>query len=659
MSWKQRVGFTLGLVVWLSCAGLSWAAPWAVVVGEVDQGGRTGAVSMVDMGTVPPTVHGPFLAGQVSTNGGGLFDVVLSPDNSFALISDFGDSIIFKVDITDPLNPVLVGQTNLQFFAEDIAMAPNGQFALVTDGGFQTNVASIDLTTFAVSYFGLTNGYANAVAIAPDNETVIFADYFSFKIVYGKLNSTKTGLQAEHSLLISNSVTGLGRPVNVTISPDGRTALLADASTNNLINVLQISTTGEVTPGITPTIFGIHTNFSNGNQSIVFSRDGTKAYIGAQATNGTFLSWVQINGPGNVTMGKASAASVAMRGTSQLFGVDTLAVTPDSRQLLFSNPTQSGATNLLSVVNLTTFAVTEIDSLMRVPVGLAMTQPTGLVLNDYNGDGQSDLTVYYSANGRWYAHSAADLTVLPGTPWGYKGAKPVPGDFDGDGTSDLAVYDLKTMKWYIQSTVSKAALAFGMQWGTPGANPVSGDYNGDGISDPAFYNAANGKWYAKSMAGTVVVNGRQWGYKGALPMPGDYDGDGISDLAVYDPQNGNWFIQSMASSTVLEWGKNWGFQGSTAVPGDYNGDGIADLAVYSRYDGKWYILSRSGVLLAYSRQWGYAGAVPVPGDFNGDGVSDLAVYDPGTGKWYIQSMSGTVLCFGKVLGFKGTELVLP
>jgi hypothetical protein len=630
-----------------------------MVVGLLDQQVRTGAVSMVDMGTVPPTAHGPFLAGQLSTNNDQILDVAISPDNSFALISGFIYRKIYKVDITDPLNPIVVGQTNLPFYAEDIAIAPNGQFALVTDGGSQTNVACIDLTSFTVCSFGFSNKYACAVDIAPDNETVLSADYFSGKFIYGKLNSTKTGFESENSLLISNSISGLGRPINVTISPDGRTALIANATSNNVIHVMQISSSGEVTPGITPTIFGILPTDTMGNQSIVFSRDGTKAYISVQATNGNFLSWVQINGPGNVTLGQAGAANALKRGTSQFFGVDTLAVTPDNRQLLFSNPTMSGGTNLLSVINLSTFASSSIDSLLRYPLGVAMTHPTGVVLNDYNGDGQSDLTVYYTANGTWYAHSAADLTILPGTQWGYKGAKPVPGDFDGDGTSDLAVYDLKTTKWYIQSTVSKAALAFGLSWGIPGATPVSGDYNGDSLSDPAFYNSVDGKWYAKSLAGTVLANGRQWGYKGALPMPGDYDGDGISDLAVYDPQNGNWFIQSMATSTVLAWSKNWGFQGSTAVPGDYNGDGIADLAVYSRFDGKWYILSLSGNLLAYSRQWGYAGAVPVSGDFNGDGVSDLAVYDPGTGKWYIQSMDGTVLCFGKVLGFKGTELVLP
>ncbi len=293
----QRVGWILGLVVLLNSAGLSWAAPWAMVVGEVDRGGRTGAVSMVDMGTVPPTVHGPFLAGQLSTNSEEILDVALAPDNSYALISCFANRIIYKVDITDPLNPVLVGQTNLTFFAEDIAMARNGQFALVTDGGSSTNVAIIDLNTFTVRNIGWTNVFANAVAIAPDNTTVLFADYFLSRITYGTLNSTKTGWQSKSSFILSNDVSGIGRPVNVTISPDGRTALAADAATN-VIHVLQISSTGEVTPGITPTIFGIHTNEMAETNPSSFRVTGPRLILAYKPQTETFCR-------GSKSMGRA------------------------------------------------------------------------------------------------------------------------------------------------------------------------------------------------------------------------------------------------------------------------------------------------------------------------------------------------------------------
>jgi len=317
-----------------------------------------------------------------------------------------------------------------------------------------------------------------------------------------------------------------------------------------------------------------------------------------------------------------------------------------------------------------------------VEVGI---KPSGIVLNDFNADGKSDLAIFYPLTGGWFGRSVYGETLVPGVRWGYKGVKTVPGDFNGDGTSDLSVYDLKNGQWYINAIGSKnkgmpmGILASGMQWGFPGAVPVSGDYDGDGISDLGVYYPVNGSWYIRSMAGASLHFGTQWGYKGANPVTGDYNKDGLADLAVYDAQTGMWYIRLITNKVVASFkmaaqvmtvAQQWGFQGSTAVPGDYNGDGRADLAVYSRFDGRWYILALGGAsipknmpgpkVLAYQRNWGFAGAIPVPGDFNGDGISDLAVYNPADGKWYIQSMDGTVLLWGQNWGgFKGAELVLP
>jgi hypothetical protein len=308
----------------------------------------------------------------------------------------------------------------------------------------------------------------------------------------------------------------------------------------------------------------------------------------------------------------------------------------------------------------------------------------GIVLNDFNADGKSDLTIFYPLTGGWFGRAVSGETLVPGVCWGYKGVKTVPGDFNGDGASDLTVYDLKTGKWYIYAArldkykFPMGVLANGMQWGFPGTVPVVGDYDGDLISDPGVYNPVDGTWYIRSMFDGNLHFGTQWGYKGANPVTGDYNGDGVSDLAVYDAQTGMWYIKFSLNKVaaiakrprvLATVSQQWGFKGSTAVPGDYDGDGRADLAVYSRYDGRWYILSLGEVgfknmlgprVLAYQRNWGFVGAIPVPGDFNGDGKSDLAVYNPTDGKWYIQSMDGTVLLWGQNWGgFKGAELVLP
>ena len=92
---------------------------------------------------------GPWLAGQLGSYGGGLFDVVITPDGKTAIVSNFGDSKIFFIDISGGFNaaPVLLTPKGVRigFFAEDMAITPDGKYVLVTDGGFSARVAVVDI----------------------------------------------------------------------------------------------------------------------------------------------------------------------------------------------------------------------------------------------------------------------------------------------------------------------------------------------------------------------------------------------------------------------------------------------------------------------------------------------------------------------------------
>ena len=130
-------------------------------------------------------------------------------------------------------------------------------------------------------------------------------------------------------------------------------------------------------------------------------------------------------------------------------------------------------------------------------------------------------------------------------------------DYDGDGISDLAVYG--NGYWNIYSLTNSSILLNG-KWGGPGWTTVPGDYDGDGKFDLAVYD--NGYWYICSLAnGNILLNGK-WGGPGWTPVPGDYDGDGKSDLAVYG--GGLWYIYSLANGSILLNGK-WGGPGWTPV----------------------------------------------------------------------------------------------
>lgn len=310
-------------------------------------------------------------------------------------------------------------------FAEDIAITSDGTLAIVSDGGFCSTIAFINLHTFTVSsLFELYDGvpfdplnppavlpplnYANAVAITPDNQTVIMADYFSSTAIYGKINSAKNGLEEVKKIHLCPNWDPIGekcgandypaQPVNVAISPDGKTALLANAGWG-MLSVLKITGPETVEPGTPFQLWGLPDSYADyladeallspigglgSSQSIVFAPDGQKAYV---LQNGCYastsykkasdpmqnqLSWVRINGPGQVSVGGLFAAMLHSKSTSQLFGVDTLTITKEGTNIFTSNPTLSGGSKIISRVNLEDLSTSAVNVNSTVPVGIEL-----------------------------------------------------------------------------------------------------------------------------------------------------------------------------------------------------------------------------------------------------------------------------------------------
>lgn len=341
---------------------LAFADPWGIVVNV-----NSMSINTIDLGQSPPRVYGPFLTGSLGTLGQEVLDVAVTPDNNYALIGNFAGHKIYRIDISDPTNPVLAGAVDTgSFLPEDIAISPNGQFAVISDGGATKQLAFINLSSFSSSsLYTLTSAslYANAVAVAKDNSTIIMADYYNNRIIFGRANATFSGLISE------NSLSAEGNPINISISPDGSTVLVAGSS--YIVSVFQITGPGTVVVGSTPKITGFH----EGPQSLAFSPDGKKAYVvgasltGSQAT----LSWLQVNGPGNVTMGGERAATLTCYSLGSYYGVDALAVAPSGSYAIVGNPTNSSdSRNRVSLINLSNYQVTAIEATQSDAKGAAI-----------------------------------------------------------------------------------------------------------------------------------------------------------------------------------------------------------------------------------------------------------------------------------------------
>lgn len=375
------------LVLVLASSPISplWAAPWGVAANYTNA-----TITTVDLGTSPSTVHGPFLSGQLGAVG--INDLAITPDSKYALVSSYNGCTVYRIDLTDPSSPVLAGSISLPaisgapvpgcYTPMDISIAPNGQFAIVSSGRSllippqaPTNMLGfIDLVTF--TYTGTytlttTNGSAQAVAIAADNQTVIMADRaggaaaapFPGRIIFGAVNASQNGLISESTLATgSNSY-----PINISISPDGQTALVSTALTT--VNVFKITGPGTVVASATPTVAGL----PGRQQSIAFSPDGQKAYALSTTPIPHQLSWLQVSGPDNVTLGGAAVVTTLLTSgnANRVLGVDVVAVTPDGSYALIGNPSLPGDTtsNNFSRVDLSTFARTTVTTSGSYPMG--------------------------------------------------------------------------------------------------------------------------------------------------------------------------------------------------------------------------------------------------------------------------------------------------
>jgi hypothetical protein len=352
---------------------------------------------------------------------------------------------------------------------------------------------------------------------------------------------------------------------------------------------------------------------------------------------------VQVRNIGGATLSFTATSSVPWLSVSPGSGTSA----GEARSLSLQYNVSSLPTGTYNAV-VTVQSPEAVNAPLSIPVRLRVVADR-YVVNDFDGDGSSDLGVYFAPGGNWYIFRSS-LGFLQ-DQFGFLGTVPVAGDFDGDGKSDLSVYFPPGGNWYIFGSQRGF---FVDQFGFSGTIPVSGDYDGDGKSDLALYHPPSGTWFI--FRTTLGYYSEVFGAPDTLPVSGDFDGDGVSDLAYYFPAGGNWTIKGSTRGIFTE---TFGFAGTVPISGDFDGDGKSDLAVYFAPGGNWYIFgSQRGF---FEDQFGFAGTIPVPGDFDGDGKSDLAVYYPPGGNWYIFRSSEGFLT--DQFGFDGTvplgSTVLP
>jgi len=347
------------------------------------------------------------------------------------------------------------------------------------------------------------------------------------------------------------------------------------------------------------------------------------------------LSGLAVLQPDNTTTGiVGKPITVSWRGGWALGTVD-VTLQRGAETWLLAHDLPSTDTNMSAQLRLPTGLAIDTNYLVRVSGSVlsndnaasAMFATRRMPPVDLDGDGRSDLGVYFPPGGNWYVLKTTDGFEV--SQFGFAGTIPVTGDYDGDGQTDFGVYHPASGMWYVMQSLD-GFVSF--QFGYAGTTPVSGDFDGDGICDYGVYFADAGNWTL--MNSTDGLETYQFGYAGTVPITGDFDGDGLCDFGVYFAPGGNWYVMKSTDGFDVY---QFGYAGTVPITGDMDGDGLCDFGVYFAPGGNWYVMKSAAGFDVY--QFGFTGTVPIVGDYDGDGSDDFGVYYAPTGDWYVMRSS--------------------
>ncbi|MBS1795035.1 MAG: VCBS repeat-containing protein [Acidobacteria bacterium] len=254
---------------------------------------------------------------------------------------------------------------------------------------------------------------------------------------------------------------------------------------------------------------------------------------------------------------------------------------------------------------------------------------------DFDGDGQTDVSIFRPPVGEWWYANSSDNTVRA-AQFGASGDLIAPADYTGDGRTDIAIWRPGTGEWFVLR--SEDGSYYSYPFGAAGDVPAPADFDGDGRADTAVFRPGTGEWFIRRSSDGGATIG-QFGQSGDIPVAADYDGDGRADLAVYRASTGDWWIARSAAGVLAF---RFGTATDRPVAGDYTGDGKADAAFWRPGSGEWFIL-RSEDGSFFSFPFGAPGDLPAVGDYDGDGKFDPAVFRPSDSNWYVQRSAAGLL----------------
>jgi len=286
------------------------------------------------------------------------------------------------------------------------------------------------------------------------------------------------------------------------------------------------------------------------------------------------------------------------------------------------------------------------------------------VLNDFDGDGTSDLLGYNTLDGFvsiGFVNNATlgtthfITTIPPIVGWTLNAT----GDFNGDSKSDLLFGNTTQGEVPIMildgETILTDGVVLELDFALGYASFGTGDFNADGIDEIVLFNASTGGVDLVTLSGTTFVSrdavaglpdlGAGWSLIGMC----SFNDDDKSDFLWHNTTTGEVSYSEMDGSTqvsLVSIGTTPFTYWQVIDCADYNNDGFDDVLLFDAVSlqvGTW--LQNSGTV---SSQIVF-GTIPADyeyinsGDHNGDGKADILVWNPVTGQTVIAVQDGTTV----------------
>lgn len=206
-------------------------------------------VSIFDTDTLKALQHIPLNADVI--------DVALNRDCSRAVVSSFDSKTMFQIDLSGKYATV-IGSATADTFLEDIALTPDGRYALSVDGAIENQ----DIVSYSLrdnAYVSTLPANAQAVAVSPKGNGLVLTAVEDSKSVH-RYTVNRYGILIDTG---QEFPAGPG-PININFSRDGNFAFISSFAYSG-VSVLSTILPDQITL--------ISTDDTFASQSMAVSRD--------------------------------------------------------------------------------------------------------------------------------------------------------------------------------------------------------------------------------------------------------------------------------------------------------------------------------------------------------------------------------------------------